>query len=148
MLRSCAWLALCSTVTPWRLATGSVAARAARAGRPRACGGHGAIEWYGFAMGARASRGSGGDRMDMVYYIGVKGFAVRSPRLLITHPTDSGSFRAHTAPQLASHTPNTGGHTHRAQRHHRALTEAHTELRDGDALSPSPRARADDTTYH
>ena len=105
MLRSCAWVALCSTVTPWRLATGSVAARAARAGR-RACGGHGAIEWYGFAMGARASRGSGGDRMDMVYYIGVKGFAVRSPRLSITHPTDSGSSRTE------SHT-HRGAHTHR-----------------------------------
>ena len=102
MLRSCAWLALCSTVTPWRLATGSVAARAARAGR-RACGGHGAIERYGYAMGARAFVGLG-QAMDMVYYIGVKGFAVRSPRLLITHPTDSGSSRAHTELHSQPHT--------------------------------------------
>jgi hypothetical protein len=38
VLRSCAWLALCSTVTPWRLATGSVAARATGQGGVRAAG--------------------------------------------------------------------------------------------------------------
>ena len=105
-------------------------------------------------MGARAFVGLG-QAMDMVYYIGVKGFAVRSPRLLITHPTDSGR-RTQTE---------SDGETRRARapaRAHTCILLASLSLSRVSGLSRSrplsasrarrargaARARADDTTYH